>query len=153
MSAMLDFVDLLMMTKLLLYVFCIGAVFAAEGVDHRGVAVEVLHFSRLGRTSYASFRNQQVVTQQAPFPGQSNNLCGGLREQILAGYRLFPDIDVEDITTHKNFFLAGVREHISEPQSFLSSDLEWWFARIGEILDARVSLTANDVGHWRKMDY
>lgn len=155
MRIVLEFADLGLMMKLLLYVFLIGNVFAAEDAGQRGAALEVLHFPWIGRTSYAFFRKDQTVdlTTHKPLSSvKSNNLFSGLREQILAGYRLVSDIEVEDVMTHRNFFLAAVCEHIGQRQPFLSSELEWWFARIGELLDVGASLSLSLPGRWQKMD-
>ena len=120
-----------------------ASVVAAKDAD-----VMVVHFPRVGRAAYAIFRQDQWVVVTPPI---MTNIYEGLKAQILAGYRLFPERMVEEVTTHKNFFLAGVREHISECQSFLSEDLEWWFSRIEELLAKNGSLSLSQEGRWKMM--
>lgn len=121
----------------------------ASVVAEKDADIMVVHFPSVGRASYAVFRENQAVVAVWPM---TVTLGEGLREQILAGYRLFPDIAMEEVTTHKNFFAPGVREHISECQPFLSEDLEWRFGRIEELLHQRASLSLRQEGRWKKMD-
>ena len=74
-----------------------------------------------------------------------------LKELMLAGYRLYPDIKEKAICSDA-FLQEGVRELISRSEPFYSGELRCLFAKVEQIVGDKKSLIFRDPGRCQQME-
>ena len=132
-----------MLNRLFLGFFVMTAEYlcASAGLMWDCADVHVLHFPCVGKTAYAAFNKEK---------GKAEDLYEGLREQILAGYRLCDGVVPKDLCS-EIFFQPGVYECLAVRTPFLSTELQKIFLEMSQVLSTGKHSVCAKNTDWKDM--